>query len=265
MREYKFIAWENREGIGLLTLNRPKKHNALSFEMIGEIVDRLEACQTDETVKVIVVRGAGENFCAGGDLKGHPTIHLTGKDNRLREEYLRVGHRLPLAVRRLPQPVIGALHGLVGGAGLDVAMAFDIRIAAESARLGVLFTRVGLIPDMGGTYLLPRLVGVGRALELLFTGDLIDAAEAWRIGLVNRVVADDELDNAVLDFADKLAKGPIQSYRMNKQAVYRSIEQPIEICLEKEITGVCELYLSEDFKEAIDAFNTGRKPVFKGC
>ena len=264
MREYKFIDWDNREGIGLLTLNRPEKHNALNFDMIGEIVDRLETCQTDETVKVIVVRGAGESFCAGGDLKGHPTLNLTGKDNRLREEYLRVGHRLPLAVRRLPQPVIGALHGLVGGAGLDVAMAMDIRIAAENTRLGVLFTRVGLIPDMGGTYLLPRLVGVGRALELLFTGDLIDAAEAWRIGLVNRVVANDALDDAVMDFAGKLAAGPLQSYRVNKQAVYRSIEQPIEPCLEKEINGVCELYLTEDFQEAIEAFNSGRKPIFKG-
>ena len=262
MSDYNSIIWENLDGIGLLTLNRPEKHNALSFEMIGEIAHRLESCQADVSVKVIVLRGAGESFCSGGDLKAHP--FLTTDDARLREELIRANHRIPLSVRRLPQPVIGALHGLVGGGGLDVAMACDIRIASEDARLGVLFTRMGLMPDMGGTYLLPHLVGVSKALELLFTGDLIDAAEAQRIGLVNRVVAKDQLDEAVMAFAGRLAKGPLQSYRLNKQAVYRSIEQQFETALEKEVSGQCELSHTEDLREALDAFKNGRKPVFKG-
>jgi 2-(1,2-epoxy-1,2-dihydrophenyl)acetyl-CoA isomerase len=264
MSDSQHILWENREGMGLLTLNRPEKHNAMTFEMFCEMAERLEACQTDESVKVIIVRGVGDNFSAGGDIKGHPTLTLTSKDNRFREEYLRVGHRIPLCIRRLPQPVIAALQGIVGGAGLDVAAACDIRIAAENARLGVFFTRVGLIPDMGGSYLLPRLLGPSKAMELCFTGDLIDAAEAHRIGLVNRVVATEELEEAVMAFAKKLALGPLQAHRLNKQAAYRNVEQQIEIALEREIAGVCELYCTEDFKEGISAFQNGRKPVFQG-
>lgn len=258
------ILWDNRDGIGLLTLNRPDKHNAMTYEMFLEMADRLEACQTDESVKVIVIRGAGDNFSAGGDIKGHPTLTLTAKDNRLREQYLRDGHRILFAIRRMPQPVVAALQGIVGGAGLDVAASCDIRIAAENARLGVFFTRVGLIPDMGGSYLLPRLLGPSKAMELCFTGDLIDAAEAHRIGLVNRVVPAEELEEAAMAFAKKLAQGPLQAHRLNKQAAYRNVEQQIEIALENEITGVCELYRTEDFQEGIQAFQAGRKPVFKG-
>ena len=262
MPEYETIAWENIEGIGFLTLNRPEKHNAMNLIMLREIGDRLEACHTDKSVKVIVLKGAGEDFCSGGDLKEHP--FLAAESRLLQEDLIRPNHRIPMAIRRLPQPVIGALHGLVGGGGLDLALACDIRIAAEDARLGVLFTRIGLIPDMGGTYLLPRLVGASKALELMFTGDLIDAAEAHRIGLVNRVVDRGDLETAVAEFAARLARGPLQSYRINKKAVYRNMEQSIEHALEMELSGQCELVRTQDLKEAIDAFKQGRKPKFKG-
>ncbi|MBT3310654.1 MAG: enoyl-CoA hydratase [Desulfobacterales bacterium] len=263
MKEDKYITWENQDGIGLLTLNRPKKHNALNSKMITEIATKLEKCYVDEDVKVIVLQGIGESFCSGGDLTEHP--FLTTENDRLKEQYIRDNHRIIRCVRRLPQPVICALHGMVSGAGLDLSMACDIRIAAENSRLGVLFTHLGLIPDMGGTDALPRLVGLNKALEMLFTGDLIDAIEAQRIGLVNRVVNKKELEYEVMAFALRLARGPLQSYRMNKRAVYRSIESQLEIALENEISGQCELSHTEDVREAINAFKNKRKPAFRGC
>jgi enoyl-CoA hydratase/carnithine racemase len=260
MNEY--IKWKNLKGIGVLTLNRPEQHNALSYEMIGSIADRLEACLEDKTVNVIVLRGAGNSFCSGGDLKGHP--FLSADNDEQRQEYLLTNHRIAFAVRHLPQPVIGELHGLVGGAGLDLAMACDIRIASENARLGVLFTRVGLMPDMGGTYWLPRLVGTSKALELLFTGDLIDGSEAHRIGLVNQVVAESDLETEVMAFAQRLIKGPLQSYRFHKKAVYHGIDSQMEAIFNLETNGQCELMKTQDVKEALEAFQQNRHPVFKG-
>lgn len=143
-------------------------------------------------------------------------------------------------------------------------MACDMRIASEDARFGVLFTRVGLMSDMGGTYLLPRLVGVAKALELMFTGDVIDAKEAWRIGLVNQVVAADALEEKVLDFAARLAKGPLQSYRLSKWAVYRNLGPGLEAVLEQEVLGQSFLASTEDAREGVQAFLEKRKPNFKG-
>jgi len=262
MNDFKYITWKNQDGIGILTLNRPKKHNALNFQMINELADRIEACQHDDSVKVIVLKGAGENFCAGGDLKGHPFLTDTNPENR--KKYLRLNHRIPIGIRRVPQPVIGALQGLAGGAGMDLAMSCDLRIAASDARMGVLFTKMGLMPDMGGSFLLPSLVGTCRALELFFTGDIIDAQEAHRIGIVNRVVNNNELEEHVISFASRLAAGPLQSYRMNKMAVYKSIEHQFEKALENEVSGQCELINTLDVTEAVNAFKERRRPVFKG-
>lgn len=229
------ISWEVQNGVGILTLNRPKKFNALDSGLISAISGTIKECESNDSVKVLVLRGSGESFCAGGDLEGHPFFDTNSA--REREKYLEGAQRITLGLRRLPQPVIAAVKGVVGGAGLDLALACDIRIASDDSRFGVLFTRMGLIPDMGGTYLLPRLVGVGKALEMMSTGDFIDAQEAFRIGPVNQVVAKGMLEPKVADFANRLAVGPLQSYRLAKWTTYRNLGLGLEDALQQESLG----------------------------
>lgn len=258
----KYTRWEIREGVGILTLNRPEKHNALNDGLIAEIGDVIETCAEDERVKVLVLKGAGKSFCAGGDLKENS--FLSAKNDREKEKCLKTLHRIPLGLRKLPQPVVGELKGMVGGGGLDLAMGCDIRIASEETRFGSLFTRIGLMPDGGGTYYLPRLVGISKALEMMFTGDLISAQEAYRMNLVNHVVAPDLLEETVLSFAVRLARGPFQSLRMIKQTVYRNLLLNFDTALEQEIFGQIFLSETEDGREGVMAFKEGRKPEFKG-
>lgn len=259
----EFTLWEVKEGVGVLTLNRPEKHNSLNDGLIEEIGDTIESCAEDESVRVLVLKGAGKSFCSGGDLKDNR--FLTTDSDLEKERCLRTLHRIPLGLRKLPQPVIGALSGVVGGGGLDLAMGCDIRIASEDARFGSLFARIGLMPDGGGTYHLPRLLGTSKALEMLLSGDLIDAREAHRIGLVNRVVEPQELEGEVLSFAGQLANGPFQSMRLTKQIVYQNLACSLENALEQEIFGQIFLSGTEDAQEGIKAFAEGRKPGFKGC
>jgi enoyl-CoA hydratase/carnithine racemase len=258
----KYTLWEIQEGVGILTLNRPEKHNALTDALIKEVADLIETCAEDERVKVLLLRGAGKSFCAGGDLK--ESRFLSAPTDTEKEKCLRLLHRIPLGLRRLPQPVIAELKGMVGGAGLDLAMGCDIRIASDDSRFGSLFTRVGLLPDGGGTFQLPRLVGISKALEMMFTGDLINAQEAYRIGLVNQVVAPDKLTEAVMSFAGRLARGPSQCLRVTKQITYRNLQLDLATALEQEISGQIFLYATEDGKEGVRAFSEGRSPEFKG-
>ncbi len=256
------ISWENRSGIGILTLNRPEKHNALDDQLVREIGDAIEACQTDDSVKVLVIQGAGKSFCSGGDLKGNS--FLTAGSIREREQCLKMLHRIPLGLRKLPQPVIGAIHGMAVGGGMDLALNCDIRIASTDAKFGMLFGQIGLMPDGGGSYQLPRLVGTAKALELLFTGDLIDAQEALRIGVVNQVVPREELEEKTLKLAGRLAKGALQAYRITKETVYKSMGLDLQMALDQEIAGQVFLMDTEDAQEGVRAFAEGRKPVFTG-
>jgi enoyl-CoA hydratase/carnithine racemase len=258
----KYTLWEIQGGVGILTLNRPEKHNALNDALIKEVADLIDACAKDESVKVLLLRGAGKSFCAGGDLK--ESRFLSAPTDSEKEKCLRVLHRIPLGLRMLPQPVIAELKGMVGGAGLDLAMGCDIRIASDDSRFGSLFTRVGLMPDGGGTFQLPRLVGISKALEMMFTGDLITAQEAYRIGLINQVVPTDKLNEAVMSFAGRLARGPSQSLRVTKQITYRNLQLDLATALDQEIYGQIFLYGTEDGKEGVRVFSEGRQPEFKG-
>jgi len=256
------VTWENRDGIGIITLNRPEKRNAFSAELISELSEQVASCETDKSVKVVVLTGAGKSFCAGGDLEGHPVFEL---DNPLeREVYIRMAQKIPLTFNRMQKPVIGAIRGVAGGAGLDLALGCDIRIAAEDARFGSMFVSAGLMPDMGGTYFLPRVVGLCRAMDMLFSGDLIDAAEAYRIGLVNKVVPVSELMDRTLEMARRYAQGPAQSYKLTKWAVYRGLELGLPSALEHECFGQNLLLGTEDVREAAQAFSENRMPVYKG-
>ena len=253
---------EKEEGVAVITLNRPERFNAMSTQLLSDVEEAVKALDKDDDTKVIVITGAGEAFCAGGDLEGHPAFST---DNAIdREQFVVDAQRITLALRRMPKPVIAAVNGVAAGAGMDLSLACDLRIASEKARFVEIFVRSGLMTDMGGSYLLPRLVGVGKALEILLAGDIIDADEAHRIGLVNQVVPHSELMTKTMAMARRFAKGPSQAYKLIKWSVYRGLELSIESALENEVYGQNLLLGSEDVHEAVNAFNEKRKPIFKG-
>jgi 2-(1,2-epoxy-1,2-dihydrophenyl)acetyl-CoA isomerase len=209
-----------------------------------------------------LITGAGKAFCSGGDLEGHPSFETD--DPLVRAKYIREGGRISLMLYKLPKPVIAAVNGVAAGAGLDMALACDIRIASDQARFTEVFAKAGLMNDMGGSWFLPRLVGLGKALELIFTGDIIDAQEALRIGLVNHVVPQDQVMTKSMELALRLARGPIQSYKLSKWAVYRGLDIGLEAALEHELFGQNLLLGTEDVRNAAKAFAEKKTPVFKG-
>ncbi len=242
----KTVLWEKENGIGIISLNRPEKMNALTREVLQELSAILETLEKDASVKAVILTGRGRGFCAGGDLEGHPAFSDNSALNR--EGYLREAHQVTRRITGLPKPVIAAINGVAAGAGLDLALACDIRIAAEDAVFAEVFVLAGGMPDMGGTYFIPRLVGVGKALELILTGDRIDAREAWRIGLVNRIVPSSEVMTRAKELATRFAGGPSEAYRFIKWAVYRGLGQNLEDALENEIHGQ-SLLLGTEFMQ----------------
>lgn len=252
---------ERDSGILVVTLNRPEKLNALNRATFDDLKGVLETVAEDDEIKVVVLTGEGRGFCAGGD-RDHPAW---GTDDNLdRQRFIREAQNITRMVYDLPQPVIAAVNGVAAGAGLDLALACDLRIASEEARFGEVFSRAGVMPDMGGTFFLPRLVGLGKAMEMILLGDILDAREAERVGLVNRVVPAAELMVETLALAGRLAKGPSRAYRLSKWAVHRGLEQHLEAALENELHGQTQLLATHDAREAATAFAEKREPVFEG-
>jgi len=258
--EFKGTLYEKKDGIATITINRPAVLNAMNVETVQEILSRLEDAEKDENVKVIVITGAGEKaFCTGLDLKSVQNLSVIKG-----VETLRTGQKLTLAIEELGKPVIAAINGYALGGGLELAMACDIRIASETARVGQTELNVGLIPGWGGTQRLPRFVGKGIAKELMFTGKMIDAKTAERIGLVNMVVPPENLKSAVEGFCKEvMGKSPI-AIKLVKELINNSteIDQRIGLIHEAEAVGV--LSSTEDYKEGISAFIEKRKPQYKG-
>ena len=258
--EFKNTLYEKRDGIATITINRPQALNALNEEAISEISSRLEDAEKDENVRVIVITGAGEKaFCAGLDLKPMRDINVVRA-----VETSRLGQKLTLAIEELGKPVIAAINGYALGGGLELAMACDIRIASENARLGQPEVNVGLIPGWGGTQRLPRLVGKGIAKELIFTGKMIDAKTAERMGLVNMVVPPERLKSAVEELSKEImSKSPI-AIKLVKELINISIEtdQRTGLIHEAEAFGI--LSSTEDYREGVSAFLEKRKPEYKG-
>jgi len=265
----RILLFERQGGAAMLTLNRPAARNALTTALFLELERMLLEIEADDEVRVVVLTGAGRAFSAGADLKP------VSKEERRRSEapsfpgdpggdILDRGNRCILRLRALRKPVLGSINGDAVGIGCSLALATDLRIASDAARLGVVFSRIGLGPDGGASHLLRGLVGAGKALELLFTGDLIDAQEALRLGLVNRVVAADELADATHELADRLARGPTLAYGAAKAAVYASASLSFESLLDLEARNQRIVSRSEDVKEGIRAFLERRKPEFRG-
>ena len=249
-------------GVVTIILNRPDRLNALTFDIYDELRNIFRMLDTEPAVRVIMITGTGRAFCSGGDV--HDIIGpLVKRDYRGLLDFTRMTGDLVLAIRKCRRPVVAALNGVTAGAGAVIATACDIRIAAESATIAFLFTKVGLSgADMGAAWLLPRIVGLGRATELLMTGDFISAEEALRIGLYNRVVADDDVLNAAHQFAEMLARGPSFALEITKDALNRETTMDLAAAIEAEAQIQASLMMHADFREAYASFLAKRPPRF---
>jgi enoyl-CoA hydratase/carnithine racemase len=247
-------------GVATMTFNRPDRLNALTFDIYDELRRTFRAVNADASVRAVVVTGTGKAFCSGGDV--HDIIGpLLRRDYRGLLEFTRMTCDLVLAMRQCRRPIIAALNGTTAGAGAVIATACDVRVAAASANIAFLFTRVGLSgADMGAAWLLPRIVGSGRAAELLMTGDFISADEALRIGLYNRVVPDTEVVAAATALATRLAQGPSLALEITKDALNREAAMDLSAALEAEAQIQAALMTHADFREAYDAF-VARRPA----
>ena len=250
-------------GVLTLTLNRPERLNALNPELGIALSQAFDHAAQAPDVRVIVVTGAGRAFSAGGDLAAIRDARDRGAIAEL-EPLLRAGQRLVLTMRSMRQPVIAAVKGPAAGGGMNIALAADIRIAAEDAVFAQSFAKVGLFPDYGGTFLLPRLVGESRAAEMFYTGELIDAQTALRIGVVNLVVPTAQLEAETRALASKIAQGPPLPIRAAKQVLFGKDREELERALEFEIRTQMELFRTEDCGEALRAFFEKRAPKFQG-
>jgi enoyl-CoA hydratase/carnithine racemase len=249
--------------LATITLNRPERMNAFTWEMTDAWAEALIAAQADDKVHVIIVTGAGKAFCSGGDIQNMGQRQERTPLMRKTELAGHV-HRIPLALESVDKPVIAAINGAATGAGLDLALQCDLRFAAASARLGETYVRVGLVPGAGGTWFLPRLVGTAKALELFWTGDLIDAAEAERIGMINKALPDDALMSHVRIVAEKIARGPQLSVRFIKRAVHQGARIDLRTSLDLISSHYAVVSSSADHKEAVAAYLEKRKPSFTG-
>ncbi len=262
----KPVLYEKRDSIATLTLNRPDTLNAMNEEMMAEFERLLLEIEADPEVRAVVLTGAGRGFSSGGDQKRDRTIEGQDQffDGDLGGNVVERLNRCVLRLHQLQKPVIGCINGVAVGAGCNLALATDLRIASDSARFGEVFSRIGLVPDGGGTYLLPRLVGPAKALELIMLGDIIDAQEALRIGLVNRVVAADQLAAETWKLAERLAQGPTLAHGLAKTGLYQKLEMSLEDVLNMEARNQAIAGRSQDREEGVTAFREKRQPRFIG-
>ena len=263
MEPPKSFLYEQANGIGTITLNRPERLNAITFEVYHELTDFFAKLRDERSVRVVVITGAGRAFCSGGDVRDIIGA-LQGRDAEGLLEFTRLTCDLIRNMRSLPKPIIASLNGTTAGAGACIALASDIRIAAEEAKIAFIFMKVGLAgTDMGATYLLPRVVGFAKATELLMTGDFAEANEAERIGLYNRVVPRDELELATREFAARLANGPALGIAKTKEMLNRELHMSFESALEAEAVAQALCMQTPDFKEAHAAFLEKRPAKFR--
>jgi enoyl-CoA hydratase/carnithine racemase len=259
-----FIYEQSEHGIATITLNRPERLNALTFDVYRELTDTFAALRDEKDVRVVVITGVGRAFCSGGDVKDI-IGELFSRDMEGLLEFTSMTCELVRNIRALPKPVIASLNGTTAGAGACIALASDIRIATEDARIAFLFTKVGLSgADMGAAYLLPRVVGLAKATELLYTGDFISAQEAERIGLYNQVVPTvDKLIEATQSFSKRLAESPGFAIAKTKEMLNRELDMNLETALECEAQAQAICMQHPDYREAYEAFVAKRTPKFE--
>ena len=250
--------------IATITFNRPERMNAMGGTLVEDTIEALQSFQDNADVRAVIITGAGGRaFCAGADM-----LNLQNRADEAtpmaRRRYVQNAQKLTMAIRQLEKPVIAAVNGAAAGGGCDIALACDIRIASERASFGEVFARIGLFPGTGGTYFLPRLVGIAKALELIWTGDVISAKEAEQIGLVSQVVPPEDLIPTTIAFTQRLTQGPPLAISLAKSAVYKGLDLDVHSALEYAATAESITLTSDDHREAITAFREKRAPHFKG-
>lgn len=266
--EYEHIEYEKEKGVATITLNRPEKLNAFDNKMLREWHDAISSADKDNEVRVVIVTGAGRGFCAGmdvGEEAGGVGVLRSQETISSRRKSLRDSvHLIPRALIQLEKPYIAAINGAAVGAGMDMASMADIRFSSEKARFGMAYVRMGLIPGDGGAYTLPRIVGVAKALELIWTGRLFDAREALDMGYISEIFSSEELMDRTKEFAVSLANGPATAIQLAKKLVYRSLEMPFDDHLDFAQMAMTIAQSTEDAKEGPLAFLEKREPNFKG-
>lgn len=259
----KSFLYAEADGVGTITLNRPDRYNALTFAVYAELAGFFKHLNERESCRVVVITGAGKAFCSGGDVEDI-IGELFARDMQGLLEFTRMTCDLIRAMRNLRKPIIGALNGVVCGAGAAIATACDLRIASPFAKCAFLFTKVGLSgADMGACFLLPRIVGITKATELLMGGEFISADEAHRIGLYNEIVPADKLAARATEWAGKLAAGPQFGLMMTKELLNRAMSFDLETALEAEAQAQAICMQHPDFRESYDAWTEKREPKFK--
>lgn len=259
--EYKNIQYVLESGIGIITMDRPKELNALDTAMFEELIDILTKINFDEAVRVVVLTGAEKAFCAGGDLQ-EMKRGFGGNEGFFR--HMELANLFTVTLAELSKPVIASVNGAATGAGMNVALAADIAIASEKTKFSEIFGNVGLVPDVGGCYLLPRAVGRAKAKEIILTYRMIGAREALELGIVNQVVPPEQLEDTVLKLARQIAAGPTFAYTLGKKIINRSFETDIRTVLDMESMSQALAGNSEDHKEGVAAFFGKRPPRFSG-
>ncbi|MGI8910903.1 MAG: enoyl-CoA hydratase-related protein [Rubrobacteraceae bacterium] len=261
---YETIAYEISDGVATIALNRPDRLNAFDGQLHRDLHAALDEAASDDEVRCVVLRGEGRGFSAGADLRGEDLVRENGAPPDLGEYLRRTFAPSVEKISTMDKPVVASLHGPVYGAGLGLALACDLRIAAESAKFSVAFVKIGLMPDAGVTYFLPRVIGLGRAMEMSLFGDAVDAEEALSIGLVNRVVPDEKLEEETAARADRLANMPTRALAGTRRALRASFEGGLGSALEREADGQASLGYTADHEEGVAAFFEKREPRFTG-
>lgn len=259
--DYETILYSLDDGVLTITLNRPDVLNAFNRQMTTDLQDALKKAERDAAVRCIVFAGAGRAFSSGEDLKARQAEGGSGGFGAtLRERY----NPIVLRIRNMDKPVLASVKGVAAGAGCSLALACDMRIASDNARFIEVFVRVGLVPDSGSSYFLPRLVGLGKALEMALLGDEVGAEDALRLGLVNRVVPAAELEERTRELALRLAKGPTKAIGLAKRAMNRALAMDLDQLLDYEVYAQEIAGASEDYQEGLRAFAEKRQPDFRG-
>ncbi len=261
---YQQIATEHDGAVARIAMNRPEKLNALTARMSDELVDAFGAAAEDPDVRCMVLTGAGRGFCAGQDLTEFADAYRGGRRPDIREHLDRTYHKLIPVIASTPKPVVAAVNGVAAGAGLSLAVACDIRIASQDARFTQAFVKIGLVPDSGGTYFLPRVVGYAKAVELSMTGELFDAATALDMGLVSRVASSDSFEKEVQELAETLAALPTEALVAARDLIRGALVTDLEGALKREADAQAVMAETEDHLEGVTAFVEKREPRFGG-
>ena len=264
---YETITFEKIDDVGIITMNRPESRNALTLQMVAEMGEAIQACKKQD-VRAVLLTGAGGGFCSGADLK-FLVETLDGDDPKKVQAYIKaladdLHHKVVLGLRGLEKPVVAGINGVAAGAGFSLTLGCDIRVAASSARFLMAYANIGASADGGSTYLLPRLVGAGRAMELYLASQPLSAQGALEIGLVNQVVEDEALQRHAMEFAVRLAQGPTTAYGRVKALFDASWDNDIATQLDAETATFVDICLTEDFQEGIKAFTERRQARFQG-